>query len=52
MKLQELRRKVYVKAEAETDWRFWGIYVHVGKTETFMEAYKQEAIKERPALTG
>jgi len=26
--LQELRRKLYVKAKAEPQWRFWGWYVH------------------------
>ena len=38
--LQELRRKIYVKAKAETSWRFWGLYVHVCKTETLREAYR------------
>ena len=27
--LQDLRRRIYVKAKAETTWRFWGLYVHV-----------------------
>jgi RNA-directed DNA polymerase len=38
--LQDLRRSLYVKAKAETTWRFWGLYVHVCKTETLHEAYK------------
>lgn len=38
--LQELRRKIYVKAKAEPSWRFWGLYVHVCKMETLREAYK------------
>ena len=24
--LQDLRRRIYVKAKAETSWRFWGLY--------------------------
>ena len=32
--LQDLRRRLYVKAKAETSWRFWGLYVHVCKMET------------------
>ena len=26
MDLQELRRRIYVKAKADTSWRFWGLY--------------------------
>jgi RNA-directed DNA polymerase len=37
--LQDLRRRLYVKAKAEKDWRFWGLYVHVGKLETLQAAY-------------
>jgi len=37
--LQDLRRRIYVKAKADTSWRFWGLYVHVCKTETLREAY-------------
>ncbi len=37
--LQDLRRKIYIKAKAEPSWRFWGIYVHVCKMETLREAY-------------
>ncbi|WP_447933206.1 group II intron reverse transcriptase/maturase [Wolbachia endosymbiont of Dactylopius coccus] len=40
IKLQDLRRKIYTKAKAEPEWRFWGIYVHVCKMETLEEAYK------------
>lgn len=35
-KLQELRRKIYVKAKAEPQWRFWGLYTHVCKTEVLI----------------
>ncbi len=38
--LQDLRRRIYVKAKAEPSWRFWGLYVHVCKTETLREAYR------------
>src|SRR5262245_17443729 len=37
--LQDLRRKLYVKAKAERTWRFWGLFVHVCKRETLYEAY-------------
>jgi len=39
IKLQDLRRKIYTKAKADTAWRFWGLYVHVCKLETLREAY-------------
>ena len=38
--LQDLRRRIYVKAKAEPSWRFWDLYVHVCKTETLREAYE------------
>ena len=37
--LQDLRRRLYDKAKAEPAWRFWGLYVHVCKTDTLREAY-------------
>ena len=37
--LQDLRRRIYVKAKAETTWRFWGLYAHVCKMETLRAAY-------------
>jgi RNA-directed DNA polymerase len=37
--LQDLRRRLYVKAKTEPTWRFWGLYVHVCKQETLREAY-------------
>ena len=36
--LQDLRRRIYVKAKAEPSWRFWGLYVHVCKMETLRAA--------------
>jgi RNA-directed DNA polymerase len=38
--LQDLRRRIYVKAKAEPTWRFWGLYAHVCKMETLHEAYQ------------
>ncbi len=38
--LQDLRRRIYVKAKTEPTWRFWGLYVHVCKKETLQEAYQ------------
>jgi len=38
--LQDLRRRIYVKAKAKPSWRFWGLYVHVCKTETLHAAYR------------
>ena len=37
--LQDLQRRLYVKAKAEKDWRFWGLYVHVAKLEALHAAY-------------
>jgi RNA-directed DNA polymerase len=38
--LQDLRRKIYLKAKADKTWRFWGLYVHVCKMETLEWAYR------------
>jgi RNA-directed DNA polymerase len=38
--VQDLRRRIYVKAKAEPTWRFWGLYVHVCKRETLQKAYQ------------
>ena len=48
--LQDLRRSLYVKAKAESSWRFWGIYVHVCKMETLYEAYRMA--KENDGAPG
>jgi hypothetical protein len=37
--LPDLRRRLYVKAKADKDWRFWGLYVNVTKLETLRAAY-------------
>lgn len=38
--VQDLRRRLYVKAKTEPSSRFWGLYVHVCKIETLREAYR------------
>jgi len=48
--LQDLRRRLYVKAKAEPSWRFWGLYVHVCKMEILREAY--EMAKENDGAPG
>ena len=37
--LQDLRRKIYLKAKSDKTWRFWGLYVHICKLETLNQAY-------------
>src|SRR5258708_24476052 len=48
--LQDLRRRLYVKAKAEPSWRFWGLYVHVCKRETLRAAY--EMAKQNDGAPG
>jgi RNA-directed DNA polymerase len=51
--LQDLRRRLYVKAKAEPSWRFWGLYVHVCKRETLGEAYRlSKANDGAPGMDG
>src|ERR1700674_2924654 len=51
--LQDLRRRIYVKAKAEPTWRFWGLYVHVCKMETLQEAYQiAKSNKGAPGIDG
>lgn len=51
--LQDLRRKIYLKAKSDKTWRFWGLYVHVCKMETLQHAY-QESRKNNgaPGIDG
>jgi RNA-directed DNA polymerase len=37
--LQDLRKRIYVKAKADKHKRFWGLYVHVCKMEVLRAAY-------------
>jgi RNA-directed DNA polymerase len=51
--LQELRRRIYRKAKAEKQWRFWGLYVHVCKMESLRAAYHEaKANNGAPGLDG
>src|SRR5712664_2553081 len=51
--LQDLRRRLYIKAKAEPSWRFWGLYVHVCKRETLREAYQlTKANDGAPGIDG
>ena len=53
MSLQDLRRKIYVKAKTDQSWRFWGLYVHVCRWETLAEAYKlAKQNKGAPGVDG
>src|ERR1035437_9065314 len=38
--LQDLRRRIYRKAKSDRTHRFWGLFVHIAKTETLEEAYR------------
>jgi len=51
--LQDLRRRLYVKAKTERSWRFWGLFVHVCKRETLREAYRlAKANDGAPGIDG
>ena len=51
--LQDLRRKIYVKAKADKQHRFWGMYVHVCKYQTLEEAYlKAKSNGGAPGIDG
>ena len=51
--LQDLRRRLYVKAKAEATWRFWGLYAHVCKRETLEAAYQLAKSKDgAPGIDG
>ena len=53
IKLQDLRRSLYIKAKAEPTWRFWGLYVHVCKMETLQEAYQMAKSNDgAPGIDG
>jgi RNA-directed DNA polymerase len=37
--LHDLRERINIKAKTDKNWRFWGLYVHVCKPDTLLEAY-------------
>ena len=51
--LQDLRRRIYIKAKADKPWRFWGLFVHVCKMDTLREAYAlAKANNGAPGIDG
>jgi RNA-directed DNA polymerase len=53
IELQDLRKKIYIKAKAEKTWKFWGLYVHVCKLETLRAAYEMaRKNKGAPGIDG
>jgi RNA-directed DNA polymerase len=51
--LQDLRRKIYLKAKSDKTWRFWGLYVHVCKIEALKWAYRDvKANNGAPGIDG
>jgi RNA-directed DNA polymerase len=51
--LQDLRRRIYLKAKADKAWRFWGLYVHVCKGETLRAAYEMAKSNDgAPGIDG
>lgn len=51
--LQDLRKKIYIKAKAEKTWKFWGLYVHICKAETLRAAYEMaRKNKGAPGIDG
>jgi RNA-directed DNA polymerase len=51
--LQDLRRRIYVKAKTEPTWHFWGLYVHVCKKETLQQAYEMAKSNDgAPGIDG
>jgi RNA-directed DNA polymerase len=47
--LQELQRRISLKAKSERSWRFWGLYVHVCKPEVLAQAYRLSKVNHGAA---
>ena len=47
IELRDLRRRIYVKAKAEPEWRFWGLFVHVSKLETLTRSIRAGQEEQR-----
>src|ERR1700738_50654 len=51
--LQDLRRRIYVKAKDEQSWRLWGLYVNVRKMDTRLAAYERAKMNDgAPGIDG
>src|ERR1700675_403166 len=51
--LQDLQRRIDMKAKAEPSWRFWGLYVHSCTSETLQEASRMaKATNGAPGIDG
>src|SRR2546427_3709344 len=51
--LQDLQRRLYVKAKAEKDWRLWGLCLPEGQQEAVREAYRMAKGNDgAPGLQG
>lgn len=51
--LQELRKRIYIKAKTDKHWRFWGLYCHICKKEVLQESYRNaKANNGSPGIDG
>jgi RNA-directed DNA polymerase len=39
LQVQDLQRKIYIKAKTDKPHKFWGLYTHITKMETLKQAY-------------
>src|SRR6266545_5611813 len=47
--LQELQRRICLKAKSDRSWRFWGLYVHACKPEVLAQAYRLSKVNHGAA---